>query len=140
MYGDEENRPLVSAHVSRSTIFYVRSRDLILIFVYLKPQVRSRAKMYILIIMGLVILAALIGAIVTFSMWRTELEDQRNTNNTTTPSPSETPTSAPFANTPYSETPTAVPIAAPVASVGGLNQTFSSRMTVEEIMTILVCI
>lgn len=112
MYGDEENRPLVAAH----------------------PQVRSRARMYILVIIGLLILAALIGAIVTFSMWRSELAaSQQNNNNTTTnpPPPSDTPTSAPVANTPSSETPVAAPVSV------GLNQTFSSRMTVEEIMTTL---
>jgi Zn-dependent M28 family amino/carboxypeptidase len=106
----DEERPLVAAH----------------------PQVRSRAKMYILIIMGVLILGALIGAIATFSMWRSELELQTNKNTTepNTPSPSETPTSAPVSNTPETQTPTAAP-----TSVVGLNQTFSSRMTVEEVMT-----
>jgi hypothetical protein len=91
--------------------------------------------MYILIIMGVLILGALIGAIATFSMWRSELELQTNKNTTepNTPSPSETPTSAPVSNTPETQTPTAAP-----TSVVGLNQTFSSRMTVEEVMTHLV--
>ena len=99
--------------------------------------------MYILVTLGLLILGALIGAIVTFSMWRHESEDCR-TNNTTSPdhntphsspphSPSVpgSPTTAPQ-STPISEPPITSP--APV----GLNQTFSSRMHVDNVMTILV--
>jgi len=92
--------------------------------------------MYILIIMGILILGALIGAIATFSMWRSELEAQQKNNTITTPPPSETPSSTPFANAPFANAPSGeTPTAAP-ASIG-LNQTFSARMTVEEIMTTL---
>ena len=97
--------------------------------------------MYILIILGLLVLGALIGAIVTFSMWRHELEDQQKNNSTDTPNPpSSSPvpvTPTPPPQTPQSAPVPETPIAAPVTVVG-LNQTFSSRMHVEEIMTTLV--
>ncbi len=76
-------------------------------------------------------------------MWRQELEEQQKNNSTDTPNTpysqppvTGTPISPPQPS-PEAPIPVETPIAEPVPVVG-VNQTFSSRMQVEEIMSILV--